>query len=182
MPHIHTNPGQHDFTVSAYIIRREAGEWKCLVHMHKKLHILLQVGGHVELAETPWQALEHELQEEAGYGLDQLDILQPSKPIVSSAGSIIHPIPVALQSHVIPVSHFHTDLGFAFIARELPKGRPQKAEATDLRWCSVTELQLLHARGEVPTDVFECYQMILEELVPNYVVIPVVKFSLQHPA
>jgi len=49
MSHIHTQPGQHDMTVSAFIVRQVDGEWKCLVHLHKKAGKLMQVGGHVEL-------------------------------------------------------------------------------------------------------------------------------------
>ncbi len=32
----------------------------------------MQVGGHIELDETPWQAVEHELREESGYTLAEL--------------------------------------------------------------------------------------------------------------
>jgi hypothetical protein len=49
MAHIHTEPGQHDFTASAFIIRLdrldERGQPKLLLHKHKKLHKLLQFGG-----------------------------------------------------------------------------------------------------------------------------------------
>lgn len=61
MPHIHTKPDQHDMTASAYILRQENGVWKCLVHFHKKVEKLMQVGGHIELNETPWQTITHEL-------------------------------------------------------------------------------------------------------------------------
>lgn len=54
MPHIHNQPGQHDATVSAYIILNEDGQWKCMVHYHKKMDILMQIGSHVELTENPW--------------------------------------------------------------------------------------------------------------------------------
>lgn len=67
MAHIHTAPGQHDNTVTLYIVRQFGTEWKGLLHMHRKHHRLLPVGGHVELDETPWQSAVHELREEAGY-------------------------------------------------------------------------------------------------------------------
>ena len=63
MAHIHDQPNQHDLTACAFIIRQVDGEWRCLVHMHKKLGKLLQIGGHVELHETPWQSVAHELRE-----------------------------------------------------------------------------------------------------------------------
>lgn len=77
MAHIHTNPGEHDLTASAFIVRDDFEEPRLLLHMHKKLHILLQPGGHVELNENPWQAIEHELREETGYTFDELEVLQP---------------------------------------------------------------------------------------------------------
>jgi 8-oxo-dGTP diphosphatase len=66
MAHIHTKPGQHDFTASAFIIRIDTPKPKVLLHMHKKLGVLLQPGGHIELNENPWQAVHHEIEEETG--------------------------------------------------------------------------------------------------------------------
>ena len=70
MPHIHTEPDQHDMTVSAYIVRTDSAEPLCLVHMHRKIGKLAQIGGHIELNETPWQSIAHELEEESGYTLE----------------------------------------------------------------------------------------------------------------
>jgi len=61
MPHIHTMKNGHDFTTTAYIVRVDTLEPKALVHMHKKLKRLLAVGGHVEMNESPWQAIAHKL-------------------------------------------------------------------------------------------------------------------------
>ena len=58
MAHIHNEPGQHDLTVSAFIINVSDKENpKILLCRHKKLGKLLQPGGHVELDENPWQAV-----------------------------------------------------------------------------------------------------------------------------
>lgn len=73
MPHIHTKPGQYDHTVTAYIVRTDGDDPKVLLHMHRKLGMLLPPGGHVELDETPWAAMAHELTEESGYTLDEAD-------------------------------------------------------------------------------------------------------------
>lgn len=64
MSHIHSGNNQHDLTVTAYIVRIDTPEPQALLHLHKKLGVLLPVGGHVELSETPWQAIAHELEEE----------------------------------------------------------------------------------------------------------------------
>jgi len=63
MAHIHTQPGQHDHTASAYIVRTDFDEPKIMLHLHRKIGKYLQFGGHVELHETPWQAVVHELRE-----------------------------------------------------------------------------------------------------------------------
>jgi len=44
MSHIHTEPHQHDLTVTAYILKIDSSEPKALLHMHKKLNILLPIG------------------------------------------------------------------------------------------------------------------------------------------
>ena len=66
MAHIHTQPGQHDHTASAYIIRTDLDTPRIMLHLHRKIGKYLQFGGHVELNETPWQAVVHELREESG--------------------------------------------------------------------------------------------------------------------
>lgn len=65
MSHIHPGHGQHDICVSAYIVLL-GDESKMLLHKHRKLGTLLQFGGHVELDETPWQAVLREIMEESG--------------------------------------------------------------------------------------------------------------------
>ena len=77
MPHIHTQPNQHDASVTMFIVRLDGNQPRLLMHMHRKLGKLMPPGGHVELSETPWAAVSHELQEETGYRLAELDIMQP---------------------------------------------------------------------------------------------------------
>lgn len=91
MPHIHTQPGQHDHTASAFIIRTDGTEPRILFHMHKKIKKLMQPGGHVELHETPWQAVVHEIEEEAGYEISQLKILQPKNYLQKPADATLNP-------------------------------------------------------------------------------------------
>ncbi len=125
MPHIHTKPGQHDTTVSGFIVRTDLKEPKLLLHKHKKLGRYIQFGGHVELHETPWQALIHELREESGYAVSQLSLLQPNQRISSLTGVKLHPVAVYHLTHKFDEKHFHTDLGYAFVA----KGEPEAAIA-----------------------------------------------------
>ena len=59
MAHIHE---LIDFTIAAYIVF----ENKVLLIHHKKLERWLPIGGHIELDETPEDALYREIQEECG--------------------------------------------------------------------------------------------------------------------
>ena len=146
MPHIHTGAGQHDTTVSAFIIRMVDEQPKILLHMHKKFNKLLQPGGHVELHENPWQAIAHELLEETGYRLDQLDVLQPVGMLTELPGETIHPIPCIVNTHEIDnggVPHHHTDSAYAFVTTSEPLRVPASGESTDLRWLSLADIDAL---------------------------------------
>lgn len=134
MGHIHDIPGQVDQTVSAYILRRDGDEVYIMLHKHKKLGKLLPVGGHVELNETPWGAMSHELVEESGYLLKDLAILQPKVRVASLTKVVLHPQPFVVQTHDVGPGHYHTDMGYIFIAETHPRGRIGDGESEDIRW------------------------------------------------
>ena len=144
MPHIHTEPGQHDHTVTAYIVRIDTDQPRALVHMHKKLGKLMPIGGHVELDETPWRSMAHELREEAGYDMVDLRILQPVNRIKALARVILHPYPVAMNTHNFfddrVGEHYHSDTAYAFVANGAPGHKVGDGESTDLRWLGQKEL------------------------------------------
>jgi 8-oxo-dGTP pyrophosphatase MutT (NUDIX family) len=169
MAHIHTEPGQHDHTVSAFIMRERDGSPHVFLHIHKKLGRWLQFGGHVELDETPWQALTHELKEESGYDLDQLKLLQPRIRIKHLSDAILHPIPVSLNTHAFDATHFHTDMAFAFTTDQDPRHRLDASEAQDLRWFSRQEVVDIPS-GDIPEGVRESilfvFDVCLQEMEP----------------
>lgn len=116
MPHIHTEPEQYDFTVSAYIINPV--DRTVLLHKHKLLGIWVQPGGHVELNENPWQALKHELLEETGYNINTLMVLQPTMQFTGLVETV-HPTPLVYRTHEFPTGdnkHFHTDAAYGLVA------------------------------------------------------------------
>jgi 8-oxo-dGTP pyrophosphatase MutT (NUDIX family) len=167
MPHIHTEPGQHDHTASAFIIRTDFDEPKLLLHVHKKLGKLMQPGGHVELHETPWQAVQHEITEETGYKPAQLKILQPPRRLQSLSGAAVHPVAVCQNTHKFntELNHFHTDTTYAFVTDTPPEGDIAEGESAELRWVGRDELEALNAEQiilnikEVGLFVFdECYR------------------------
>lgn len=145
MPHIHTQPNQHDHTVSAYIIRDDGNEPRMLLHMHKKLGMLLPVGGHIELDETPWAAVAHELEEESGYSLEDLSVMQPHLRIKQAEYEhiVVHPQPVLMNTHLVSDEHYHSDTGYLFLAHAGPTRALAAGESTDLRWLTSKEIAAL---------------------------------------
>ncbi|MBH1980639.1 NUDIX domain-containing protein [Candidatus Saccharibacteria bacterium] len=134
MGHIHDKPGQIDQTVSAYMLRRDGDDIYVMLHKHKKLGMLLPVGGHIELDETPWSALAHELAEESGYALDELEILQPVVRVAALEHVVVHPQPFVVQTHEVVPGHYHTDQGFIFIADTHPRREVAEGESEEIRW------------------------------------------------
>ena len=157
MPHIHTEPGQHDLTTTAFIIRIIDEEPYGLLHRHRKLGLLLPVGGHVELDETPWAAVLHEIVEESGYDPEQLKVLQPSDRIRRMDGVKMHPVPLFLQTHQFKQgeSHSHVDIGFLFLTEQAPADTPHEGETEELMWLSNAEIQ--RRKDEMPADIAQIY-------------------------
>ena len=167
-------------TAGAFIIRKEKGKWLCLVHMHKKIDVLMQIGGHIELDQTPWQALVVELREEAGYDLSELKLLQYSKDTLHFKDAIVHPVPLLENTHYVGNAHYHSDRVYAFVAADTAKSSLAEGESTDLRWLSVEDLRRLSQEGKALQDVVEIYDYILAHLDEYFEVDPML-FSLAKP-
>lgn len=148
--------------------------------MHRKLHMLLPVGGHVELDETPWQAISHELAEESGYTLGELNILQPVSRLKALSTVALHPAPLAMNTHDIPTKHFHTDIQYGFIASGEPSGKPDENESADLRWLTSDELDQL-PNTEIYETTRETYRFLLDEALPQWDKIATNLFQLEFP-
>jgi len=180
MPHIHTLSGQHDMTVSAYIFRIIDDTPHVLLHMHKKFGKLLQPGGHVELDETPWQAMAHELIEETGYSLTDLKVLQPEGMFTSLPHAAIHSTPSTLNTHLIDnvdYPHFHTDMAFVFIADKTPAQPPHERESQDLRWLSMVDIERLGA-DDVYLDTIELCRHAFEITLKDWHPVPASAFDV----
>ena len=111
MPHIHTEPGQADFTVSVYVVC----ENKVLYRFHDKVHKWLVPGGHVELDEVPEQSALREVYEEVGlqvelYNPESLSLVgrteeanqigvDETRELLVPSFMEVHPIPVPLGTH-----------------------------------------------------------------------------------
>ncbi len=177
MPHIHTESGQHDLTTTAFIIRMEGGQPYALVHKHKKLGLLLPVGGHVELHETPWAAVLHEIEEESGYSSAQLVVMQPVERVRKMDGVKTHPVPLFLQTHEFKKDegHFHVDIGFFFLSTELPVSMPSEGESAELLWLSREDIQA--RKHEMPADIAQIYDFCFSEALGSWEKVPTTEFD-----
>lgn len=169
MAHVHTQYGEHDQTASAFIVRTDTEQPKLLLHLHKKLGVLLQPGGHVELRENQWQAICHEIKEETGYELTQLQLLQPRDRMLGLTNAQLHPAAVCQTTHDFggDSSHRHTDTAYAFTTMQNPAGNPVEGESTDLRWVTLGELDQL-SPAEIFEDVREIGRFVLTVCLNNW--------------
>lgn len=181
MPHIHTEPGQHDVTVSAYIMREIAGELRGLVHVHKRIRKLMQIGGHLEINETPMQCLAKEIQEESGYSVGQIDIVQPFETQLELEWGTVQPTPLLSVTFAQAAQHYHDDYIYACMAHGEPKDKPAKGESNDIRWLSFAEMQREANKGLMLIDAFRIYAYIFEMCKAGYRVQPLASFSQALP-
>lgn len=168
MPHIHTEPGQHDLTTTAFIVRLDGHAAYGLMHRHRKLGMLLPVGGHVELIENPWAAVIHEIKEESGYDIDQLSVLQPAQRVLRMDGVKTHPVPLFLQTHRFSpeAEHYHIDVGFAFVTSQQPASLPSEGESSELLWLTNDDIQ--KRKDEMPADVAQIFEFVLTTAIGSW--------------
>jgi 8-oxo-dGTP pyrophosphatase MutT (NUDIX family) len=129
----------------------------------------MQPGGHVELHENPWEAITHEILEEAGYDIDQLSVLQPRlrMTITPETGALPQPMTVRCFRFG-DEEHFHTDLTYAFVTTEMPRHGVGEGESADLMWVTSDELAQIHTYD----DVREVGLFVLDYLVSEWEAVP----------
>ena len=139
-----------------------------MLHQHKKLGVYLQFGGHVEWHENPWQAITHELEEESGYSIDLLKILQPKTRIKHMEGVKLHPVPVHFMTHRFPgMDHYHTDTAFAFTTQEPPKSPVHAGESTVLKLFTTNQLLSIPS-SQIPENVRQTGLFVLEKCLREW--------------
>ncbi len=106
-------------TASA-IVTGDAG---VVLHLHKRLSIWLQPGGHIDAGEQPWKAAQRETREETGL------------PVVAGAdpSALIH-----VDVHPGPRGHTHLDLRYHLTAPSMAPSPPE-GESPEVRWFTWAE-------------------------------------------
>lgn len=142
MGHIHK---LYDFTVSALIVH----DSKVLVLRHKRYtNLWLMPGGHIELDETPNDALYREVAEEIGISKHDLHLVEV-KPTLPTAGhSLSLPIPFDINVHQTDGDHKHIDLCYVLMAAT-DRVQPNANESQD--WCWLNEFEVEDFEG-IPPD------------------------------
>ncbi|HSX05356.1 MAG TPA: NUDIX domain-containing protein [Candidatus Saccharimonadales bacterium] len=140
----------------------------------------MQIGGHIELNETPWQTMVHELQEESGYKASELMVLQPTSDRITESATVYHPVPFIANTHGVGNEHYHSDWCYGFVASERPQRSPALSESTDLRWLTIEELKAATVSKTAVADVLPIYQFLLDHL-ESYVQVPASGYSVKKP-
>lgn len=90
-----------------------------LLHLHKRLGIWIQPGGHIDPGELPWDAAVRETREETGL------------EVRHAAG---HPHLVHVDVHQGGRGHLHLDLRYLLVADEQDPAPPE-GESQQVEWC-----------------------------------------------
>lgn len=139
MPHIHTNSGEYDLTVAGYLVHDDS----TLLIKHKKLPIWTPPSGHVELNQTPLDALYMEIREEAGIHQSDLTLIEThARPtgFISSANAVRLPLPFDVETHPIDETHSHINLSYA-LKSATSDVTPGLGESNTFKWFTVDELR-----------------------------------------
>jgi 8-oxo-dGTP pyrophosphatase MutT (NUDIX family) len=102
-------------TASAVVV----GERGVVLHLHKRLGLWLQPGGHIDVGESPWAAAWREGSEETGL---------PLEPVPDGAPALLH-----VDVHPGPRGHTHLDLRY-LVRAAAAEPAPGEGESPDVRW------------------------------------------------
>lgn len=127
----------------------------------------MQFGGHIELDETPWQAVAHELREESGYDLAQVQLLQPHLRLESLTDSAVHPTPAIHSTHLVANDHYHTDSAYVITTDQEPAATPNEGESNDIQLFTRSEIVAL-PREKILENVREGVLYMFDTILPNW--------------
>lgn len=130
MAHIHE---LIDFTVMPIVLHPDGT--KILLVFHPKYGRWMSIGGHIELNETPDEALLKEIDEECGLEVTVLS----DKPDVRGDGYEVLWRPASINIHNANPPHKHIGLVYYCLAHS--DNFRISEEHSDMRWCTIDELE-----------------------------------------
>ncbi|MNH50249.1 nucleoside triphosphate pyrophosphohydrolase [compost metagenome] len=139
MSHLHTEPNQFDFTVSGFLVH----DSKTLLIKHKYLPIWTPPAGHIELNETPIEALYKEIEEEAGIHSNHLTLIETSpesRQIEKDDDNRYIPLPFDMDYHNITDDHRHINLAY-LLQSTTNHVEPKDGESNTFKWFTIEELE-----------------------------------------
>ncbi len=139
MPHIHTGTGELDFTVCGYIVHDN----KTLLIKHKYLPIWTPPAGHIEVDQTPIEALYNEIHEEAGIPASSLTLIPTQKydpSFVRTPTAEELPLPFDFEVHDIVDGHRHINVSYVLVSAT-NHVEPGEGESNTFKWFTVDELR-----------------------------------------
>lgn len=138
MPHIHTEDGQYDFTVAGYLVHND----KTLLIKHKYLPIWTAPAGHIEVNQTPIEALYMEIKEETGIEASHLELIetQPYPKGFKRGESTELPLPFSFEHHAITDAHRHINMAF-IVKTDTDEVVPGLGESNTFKWFTLDELR-----------------------------------------
>lgn len=159
MGHIHSN-SEYDFTAAAMIVHGN----KVLLLLHHKLQLWLPPAGHIELDETPVEALYREVEEETGLTKEHLTLVTPFKDNLAFERDSGHtePLPFDIEMHVVGNSggHRHIDLCYILIS-DTDSVTMEEGKADQLQWFTIPEVEAL---SPMPRSIYSRAKYALEKV------------------
>ncbi len=139
MPHIHTGAGELDFTVCGYVVHDN----KTLLIKHKYLPIWTPPSGHIEVNQTPIEALYAEIREEAGIYEDSLELLPTqtqNDAFIRTPEAEAMPLPFDFEVHNVIDGHRHINVSYV-LKSSTNHVEPGEGESNTFKWFTVDELR-----------------------------------------
>jgi 8-oxo-dGTP pyrophosphatase MutT (NUDIX family) len=134
--------GPTHVTASAIVV----GPRGTVLHLHKRLAIWMQPGGHIDAGETPAVAARREATEELGLAVEH----------PTGGPRLIH-----VDVHPGPQGHTHLDLRYLLIGDDADPAPPPD-ESPEVRWCSWDEAMAMADQALV--DALPVARAAYEEL------------------
>ncbi len=132
------------FTATAYILAKIDGEYKVLLHNHKKHRIWLGIGGHLEKDENPVEAVLREVKEETDL---EISFIKEKLLKIEDVEELVPPVTILqerLPRYKDEPAHYHVDLIYFAICKNPNKIKMEE----EFGWFSKKDLRKIELEKE----------------------------------